>query len=102
MVSRPPTGQLLKLHLKPKMAMHSLVVNVTNRAGRTYINGRFWNEFARVYNFKVGMELIFRINSSGQDTLVITGTEPLIHPGNFPPLDRMIDHINYSILCQLF
>jgi hypothetical protein len=81
---------------------HAFVVNVTNRAGRTYINGRFWNEFARVYNFKVGMELIFRINSSGQDTLVITGTEPLIHPGNFPPLDRMIDHINYSILCQLF
>ena len=55
-----------------------------------------------MYNFKVGMELIFRVNSSGQDTLVITGIEPLIHPGNFPPLDRMIDHINYSILCQLF
>lgn len=32
MVSRPPTGQLLKLHSKPKMAMHLLLMLPTELA----------------------------------------------------------------------
>ena len=62
----------------------SFTVEVTNSDGVTYVNGEFWKEFGRVYQFKVVMELIFKTLTHAMQTEVITGNDPIIHPCKFP------------------
>ena len=62
----------------------SFTVEVTNSDAVTYVNGEFWKEFGRVYQFKVGMELIFKTVTHAMQTEVITGNDPIIHPYKFP------------------
>ena len=62
----------------------SFNVELTNSDGITYVNGENWKEFGRVYQFKVGMELIFKTDACTMRTEVITGNDPIIHPCKFP------------------
>lgn len=58
----------------------SFGVKVTNNNDETYLSGRNWKEFIRVYGLKVGQEMYFTIGDYGPDTLVTTGNYPIIHP----------------------
>ena len=58
----------------------SFSVKVTNNTDATYLSGRVWNEFIRVYGLEVGQEIYFTIGDYGPDTRVTTGNYPKFHP----------------------
>lgn len=62
----------------------SFHVELTSIDGITYVNGESWKELGRVYQFKVGMELIFKTDTRTKQTEVITRNDPIIHPCKFP------------------
>jgi len=62
----------------------SFSVEISSIDGITYVNGESWKELGRVYQFKVGMDIILKTNSLTSPTEVITGTDPIIHPCKFP------------------
>ncbi len=52
--------------------------------GITFMNGESWKEFCRVYQFKVGMEIIIKAGNSEVPTEVINANDPITHPCKFP------------------
>ena len=62
----------------------SFNVELTSIDGINYFNGEFWKELGRVYQFKVGMELIFKTDTRSMQIEVITGNDPITHPCKFP------------------
>ena len=62
----------------------SFSVELTSSDGITYLNGESWKELGRVYQFKVGNELIFKTGTRTMQTEVIIGNDPIIHPCKFP------------------
>jgi hypothetical protein len=62
----------------------SFNVELTNSDGITYVNGESWKELGRVYQFKVGIELIFKTDTRTRQTEVKIGNDPIIHPCKFP------------------
>ena len=69
------------LHTKEDFSFN---VELTSIDGITYLNGESWKELGRVYQFKVGMELIFKTDTRSIQIEVITGNDPITHPCKFP------------------
>ena len=69
------------LHTKEDFSFN---VELTSIDGITYLNGESWKELGRVYQFKVGMELIFKTDTRSIQIEVITGNDPITHPFKFP------------------
>lgn len=55
-------------------------VDCINKDGRTYLEGQYWREFARVYNLDVGTELVFSTDTQGPSTPVTSINLPITHP----------------------
>lgn len=69
------------LHTKEDFSFN---VELTSIDGITYLNGESWKELGRVYQFKFGMELIFKTDTRSIQIEVITGNDPITHPCKFP------------------
>jgi hypothetical protein len=57
-------------------------VEVTNQSDLTYLSGRSWKEFSRVYNLQVSQKINFTQDIRGPPTFVTTGNQPVTHPSN--------------------
>ena len=54
-------------------------VRVSNEDGSTFISGRMWKDFARIYELKVGQQLMFTMNSTDEAVRLTTGHYPITH-----------------------
>jgi hypothetical protein len=58
-------------------------VEVANTNEKTFFHGKIWKEFARVYHFNVGLELVFSMDTPGPEIAVVSTHFLITHPSMF-------------------